>query len=67
MTPLAEQHGKKDSHTERARRIHCEEMAGYWLHLGNVANEQGKIALAERHYAKAQKWHDTMNKLLGNV
>ena len=40
------------------------EMAAYWLHLGNLASERGEKELAERHYARSQKWHDKMNDLL---
>jgi Tfp pilus assembly protein PilF len=50
----------------RAALIHAEQMAGHWLALGNEASERGKQELAERHYARAQKWHDKMNRLLGN-
>lgn len=39
----------------------------YWLYLGNKASERGDLALAERHYAKSQKWHDLMNHYLGNI
>lgn len=49
-----------------AALIHAEQMAGHWLALGNEASERGKQELAERHYARAQKWHDKMNRLLGN-
>lgn len=50
----------------RAALIHAEQMAGHWLALGNEASERAKQELAERHYARAQKWHDKMNRLLGN-
>lgn len=46
--------------------IHAEQMAGHWLALGNEASERGKRELAERHYARAQKWHGKMNRLMGN-
>ena len=46
--------------------IHAEQMAGMWLHRGNLASERGEQELAERHYARGQKWLDTMNRLLGN-
>lgn len=49
---------------ERLRVV--ERKAAYWLYLGNRAAEKGKHELAERHYANGQKWHDEMNKLLGN-
>jgi hypothetical protein len=49
-----------------ARARHAHEMAARWLHLGNLAHERGAEALAERHYARAQKWHDKMNRQLGN-
>lgn len=51
---------------KNSKLIHCSEMAGYWLHLGNLASEKGKLETAERHYEKSQKWHDKMNELLGN-
>ncbi len=44
----------------------AEQMAAKFLHLGNLAAERGDKELAERHYARAQKWHDKMNELLGN-
>lgn len=34
--------------------------AAYWLYLGNQARARGDQALAERHYAKSQRWHDKM-------
>ena len=43
----------------------AERMAARWLYLGNRAAERGAKELAERHYARAQKWHDRMNTLLG--
>lgn len=49
-----------------AKLIHAMEMAGKWLHLGNLASERGEKDKAERHYARSQKWHDEMNRLLGN-
>jgi len=50
----------------KTARLHAEQMAGYWLHLGNIATERGHAELAERHYDRSQKWHDKMNELLGN-
>ena len=47
-------------------RIDAEEKAGYWLSLGNQAAERGEHEKAERHYAKAQRWQDRMNRILGN-
>ena len=47
--------------------LSAERQAAYWLHLGNLASERGEKALAERHYARSQKWHDRMNKGLGNA
>jgi hypothetical protein len=44
--------------------LEAEQMAGRWLHYGNLAAERGDHALAERHYYRAQKWHDRMNDLL---
>ena len=35
-----------------------EQMAGLWLHRGNLAAERGNHELAERHYEKSQKWLD---------
>jgi hypothetical protein len=46
--------------------IHVEQMAGMWLARGNLASERGDKELAERHYARSQKWHDRMNELMGN-
>lgn len=54
--------------TEDAKRRElqdAEQMASHWLYLGNRAKESGKLALAERHYARAQPHHDKMNRLLG--
>ena len=55
-----------DATSARDQLIHAEQMAGHWLALGNEASERGKHELAERHFARAQKWHDKMNRLLGN-
>jgi len=44
----------------------AEIMASSWLYKGNKASERGDKKLAERHYARAQKWFDKMNRLLGN-
>lgn len=38
--------------------------AAMWLYRGNLASERGDSAKAERHYERAQKWHDAMNELL---
>jgi hypothetical protein len=43
----------------------AEEKAAMWLYRGNVASEKGNNELAERHYDRAQKWHDKANDLLG--
>jgi hypothetical protein len=51
---------------DKARLLHAEQMAAYWLHFGNLASERGEEEKAERHYQRAQKWHDEMNELLGN-
>ena len=47
---------------ERARE--AEQRAAYWLHRGNLADERGDMEQAERHYARAQKHHDAMNRYL---
>ena len=52
----------RSKHTARE----CEQNAARWLYLGNVARAKGKLDLAERHYAKSQRWHDKMNVALGN-
>jgi hypothetical protein len=52
--------------TTNQKLIEAEQMAGQWLYRGNRAAERGNAELAERHYARAQKWHDKMNRLLGN-
>lgn len=52
--------------TDKEAIQHATEMAAHWLALGNQASEQGDAELAERHYARAQVWHDRMNRLLGN-
>lgn len=44
----------------------AEARAARWLARGNDAKEQGKDALAERHYARAQAWLDLANRLRGN-
>ena len=44
-----------------------EQLAAYWLHLGNLARERGEVEKAERHYARAQKHHDLMNEYLGRA
>jgi hypothetical protein len=35
-----------------------ETKAAHWLAVGNAASERGNLALAERHYARSQKWLD---------
>ncbi len=50
----------------KAELLKAEQMAARFLHLGNLASERGDKELAERHYARSQKWHDRMNELLGN-
>ena len=42
----------------------AEQKAAGWLHWGNLASERGEKAKAERHYERAQKWHDRMNELI---
>ena len=42
----------------------AEQMAAMWLHRGNLAAERGDKEKAERHYDRAQKWHDRMNELI---
>jgi hypothetical protein len=44
----------------------AERLAAHWLYLGNRASERGEQEKAERHYERAQRWHDRMNALLGN-
>lgn len=52
----------------RKEALHqAEQSAGMWLYRGNRAREKGKLDLAERHYTRAQKYHDEMNRLLGNA
>jgi len=46
--------------------LSAKRQAAYWLALGNLATEISQKELAERHYARSQKWHDRMNKYLGN-
>jgi hypothetical protein len=46
--------------------LHAEQMAGYWLALGNAASERGDKDVAERHYDRSQKWLDRANQLAGN-
>jgi len=48
------------------KAIDAEQKAAHWLYLGNKAAERGEKAKAERHYEKAQKWQDAMNRALGN-
>jgi hypothetical protein len=43
--------------------IEADILASRWLYLGNRASERGDRALAERHYGRAQKWHDRLNEL----
>jgi len=43
------------------------EMAAHWLYLGNVAADRGRMDLAERHYTRAQPWHDKMIDLEGRM
>lgn len=40
------------------RMLDAEAKAARWLADGNEAAERGAIALAERLYERAQKWHD---------
>jgi hypothetical protein len=49
------------------RALHdAERLAGYWLHMGNLASERGDRELAERHYARSQPHRDRLNYLLRN-
>jgi hypothetical protein len=51
---------------DRTSLIHAEHRAAHWLAAGNAARERGDLQLAERHYAKSQKWLDKANALAGN-
>ena len=51
---------------DRERLHKAEHMAALWLHRGNLARDRGEHEKAERHYMRSQKWHDEMNRLLGN-
>jgi len=51
---------------DRKSLIHAEHRAAHWLAAGNAARERGDLQLAERHYAKSQKWLDKANALAGN-
>src|SRR5690606_9953639 len=52
--------------TTADRVRHATEMAEMWLYRANRAAERGEQDKAERHYERAQRWHDEMNRLLGN-
>jgi hypothetical protein len=41
------------------------EKAAMWLYRGNRAAERGESDLAERHFARSQRWHDLMIDLQG--
>ena len=62
----ADQTGKKKMGKQAKTISEAESFAGMWLHRGNVAAEKGKHELAERHYAKSQRWLDRLNTLIGN-
>jgi len=58
---------KMKSPSKKCKQLReAELMATRWLYYGNRAMERNDKDLAERHYARAQKWHDLMNRLLGN-
>jgi len=40
--------------------LEAEQKAAMWLYRGNKAKERGDHSLAERHYDRAQRWHDKM-------
>jgi hypothetical protein len=44
-------------------RLEAEQKAAKWLYLGNIAAAKGLKDLAERHYGRAQFWHDKSNEL----
>lgn len=50
--------------TTQAQIREAEQKAAGWLHWGNLAAERGDKEKAERHYDRAQKWHDRMNELI---
>lgn len=54
---------KRTTRTRRDAAIDAEVRAGRWLADGNEAIEAGKLAKAERCYAKAQYWLDRFNTL----
>lgn len=54
------------SNTASQRAREAEQKAARWLYLGNIAAAKGNNEKAERHYARCQKWHDQMNRFLGN-
>jgi hypothetical protein len=54
------------THKNSQKAQEAEQMAAHWLHLGNLASERGEDEKAERHYARAQKHQDAMNRYLGN-
>jgi len=56
-----------DEEQRRKQMLHAEQRAAYWLYLGNRAQERGDHALAQRHYNRAQRWHDEMVKLDENL
>jgi hypothetical protein len=59
--------GSNMGKAERTKQLErAEEMAAHWLWMGNQASENGQATKAEKYYQLGQKWHDKMNKLLGN-
>ena len=44
--------------TPKQKLQHATEMAEFWQYRGNRAAERGNDDLAERHYAKSQKYRD---------
>ncbi len=48
------------------RVIEADQMGEHWKYLGNRAMERGNLEMAERHYARVEKWMDKSNRLRGN-
>ena len=63
MFPVTKQQEKA---MNKSKARDAEQKAAHWLYLGNKAAERGENEKAERHYAKAQRWQDAMNRALGN-
>lgn len=55
-----------DGYSPQMMASDAEARAADWLAKGNRASERGNRDLAERHYAKAQRWLDKANELRGN-